>query len=422
MRNVLIIAHLFHASPRIPGLVKYLPRFGWQPIILTVPLGENPSSHFGPPDDFRKNNKVVETFGYSSSYGKKRLTSKKYSKIRHILKLFYRYYREIAQYPDSEIGWKPFAIEAAQTLFDHEKIDAVISCSSPVTVHMIARELTNDHDVPWIADFRDLWTQNHNYQYSSLRKMFERRLEIKTLAPADALVTVSPLWTRKLQMLHKGKEAHTITNGFDPEKMNNGRAKLTSKFTITYTGQIYKENQDPTRILVALRDLLSQGAMDPKEIEVRFYGPEDEQLSAQIERLGLSRIVKQLGVVSREASLEKQRESQVLLLFDWEDPAEKGVIPGKIFEYFAALRPILATGGFSGNVVETLLNETGAGKQCMTDEDIKKVLLELYSEYKAKGVVEYAGEVEKIKKYSYFEMARKFAEILDNLIEKKGNS
>jgi hypothetical protein len=422
MKNVLIIAHLFHASPRIPGLAKYLPKFGWQPIILTVPLGENPSSHFGPPDDFRKNNKVIETGGYISSYGKKHLTSKKYSKIRPILKFLYRYYREIAQYPDSEIGWKPFAIEAAQALFEHENIDAMISCSSPVTVHIIARELKNDHDVPWIADFRDLWTQNHNYQYSSLRKMCEGRLEIKTLAPADALVTVSPLWTGKLQTLHKGKEAYTITNGFDQEKMSNGRTKLTSKFTITYTGQIYKENQDPSKILVVLKDLLSQRAIDPKEIEVRFYGPVDEQLSAQIEELGLSQIVKQLDVVSREASLEKQRESQVLLLFDWEDPAEKGVIPGKIFEYFAALRPILATGGFSGNVVEMLLNKTGAGKHCMTVEDIKRNLLTLYSEYKTKGVVAYSGDVEKIKKYSYLEMARKFAEILDHLTQKKGNS
>lgn len=422
MKNVLIIAHLFHASPRIPGLAKYLPKFGWQPIILTTPLGESPDAQFGPPNDFKQNNKVIETLGYSSSYGKKRLTSKKYSKIRPILKFLYRYYREIAQYPDSEIGWKLFAIKAAQALFEHENIDAMISCSSPVTVHIIARELKNDYNVPWIADFRDLWTQNHNYQYSSLRKMCDRRLEIKTLAPADALVTVSPLWTRKLQMLHKGKEAYTITNGFDPEKMSNGRTKLTSKFTITYTGQIYKENQDPSKILVALKDLLSQRAIDSKEIEVRFYGPEDEQLSAQIEKAGLSRVVRQLGVVSRDVSLEKQRKSQVLLLFDWEDLAEKGVIPGKIFEYFAALRPILATGGFSGNAVEMLLNETGAGKHCMTVETVKRNLLTFYSEYKTKGVVEYAGEVEKIKKYSYLEMARKFAEILDNLTKKKGNS
>ena len=62
MSKVLIIADLFHASPRIPGLVKYLPEFGWQPIILTTPIGEDPESRFGGfPNDFKNNNRVIET-------------------------------------------------------------------------------------------------------------------------------------------------------------------------------------------------------------------------------------------------------------------------------------------------------------------------------------------------------------------------
>ena len=61
MKKVLVIANLFHASPRIPGLVKYLPEFGWQPIILTTHIGENLESRFGPPNDFKNNNIVIET-------------------------------------------------------------------------------------------------------------------------------------------------------------------------------------------------------------------------------------------------------------------------------------------------------------------------------------------------------------------------
>ncbi|NWG11543.1 glycosyltransferase [Candidatus Bathyarchaeota archaeon] len=422
MKKVLIIAHLFHASPRIPGLAKYLPKFGWQPIILTTPLGENPDSHFGPPNDFRKNNRVIETTGYSSSYGRRRLASKRYGSIRQFLKFFYRYYREIAYYPDSEKAWKPFAINAAENLLQNEEIEAIISCSSPVTVHTIAKELKVKHNVPWIADFRDLWTQNHNYQYSSFRKMFEKRLEIKTLALADALVTVSPVWTKKLQTFHKGKQVYTITNGFDPEKISNGPTKLTPNFTITYTGQIYKGNQDPVKILIALSELISQKEVVPNDIEVRFYGPEDEELAGKIEEFGLSAVVKQHGTVSRETSFEKQRKSQVLLLFDWEDRVEKGVIPGKIFEYFAAMRPILCTGGFNGNAVETLLNETNSGVHCPTIREIKKALAELCLEYGLHKKVEYKGDIEKIRKYSYLEMARKFAEILESSTRNSGKN
>jgi glycosyltransferase involved in cell wall biosynthesis len=422
MKKVLIIAHLFQASPRIPGLAKYLPKFGWQPIILTTPLGENPESHFGPSNDFKKNNRVIETAGYRSSYGRRRLASKRYSSIKPFLRFFYRYYREIVYYPDSEKAWKTFAIDSAENLLQNEEVDAIISCSSPVTVHTIAEELKDKHDIPWIADFRDLWTQNHNYQYSSFRKMFEKRLEIKTLAHADALVTVSPLWTKKLQTLHRGKQVYTITNGFDPEKINDGTTELVPNFTITYTGQIYQANQDASKILIALSELLSRKEMAPNEAKVRFYGPEDEKLAIKIEELGLSAVVKQHGTVSRETSFEKQRESQILLLFDWEDRTEKGVIPGKIFEYFAAMRPILCTGGFSGNVVEMLLKETNSGICCPTIKEIKRALKELWSEYELHKRVEYRGDLEKTKKYSYLEMARKFAEILERLTRNNGKN
>jgi hypothetical protein len=117
MKKALIIAHLFYASPRIPGLAKYLPEFGWEPIILTTPIGENSDSRFGPPDGFESICRVVETAGYSSSYGKRKLTSKKFKSIRPFLKFFYKYYKAIAQYPDSEKDWEPFAVMTGHNLF-----------------------------------------------------------------------------------------------------------------------------------------------------------------------------------------------------------------------------------------------------------------------------------------------------------------
>jgi len=392
--------------------VKYLPEFGWQPIILTTPLGEKPDYRFGPPDDFKEKNRVIETYGYSSSYGKKRLTSKKYSKVRPFLKFLYGYYREIAHYPDSEKGWEPFAVKASDELLQNEDIDAMISSSSPVTTHIIAKELKEKYDIPWVADFRDLWTQNHNYPYSRLRKLFEKKLEVKTLSIADALVIISSPMTEKLKMLHEGKRIYTITNGFDPEKMSDGKANLTSKFTITYTGQIYTK-QDPSKLLVALKDLISQGTMNPKDVELRIFGPKNEQLEKQAEKYGLVDIVMHYGTVPREVCFQKQRESQVLWQITWEDPKEKGAYSGKIFEYLGAYRPILATGGFGSDVVEKLIEETKSGCYCPTIEDVTYALKKLFSEYKLKGAVSYHGNIEKINKYSYREMARKFAEVLE---------
>mgnify|MGYP001120887334 CR=1 FL=1 len=397
-------------------MAKYLPEFGWQPIILTTPIGENPDSQFGPPNDFKENNRVIETYGYSSPYGKKRLASKRYGRIRPFLKSLYKYYREIVHYPDAEKGWTPFAVKAGDELLQNEGVDAIISCSSPVTCHIIAKELKKRRNIPWIADFRDLWTQNHNYTYSPLRKLFEKRLERKTLATADALVTVSQPWAEKLKELHREKSVYTITNGFDPDKMNTRHVDLTSKFTITYAGQIYTGGQDTSKFLAVLKDLISEGIIKAEDVDVRFYGPELELLAKQIEKYGLSDVVKQYGIISRQISFEKQMESQVLLLPKWEDKKEHGAIAGKLFEYLAARRPILATGGHSDAVTQ-ILKETNAGIDAHTVEDIKNALRKLYTEYKLTGKTSYHGRTKEINKYSYREMARKFAAILDDLQE-----
>ena len=381
---------------------------------MTTPVGENPDSRFGPPNDFKEKNRVIETHGYSSPYGKKRLTSKKYGRIRPFLKFLYGYYREIAHYPDSEKGWKPFAVKAGDELLQNEDVDAMISSSSPVTCHLIARELKEKHGIPWIADFRDLWTQNHNYPYSRLRRLFEKKLELKTLSTADTLVTASSPITEKMKKLHKGKSIHTITNGFDPDKMSNGKANLTSKFTITYTGQIYPK-QDPSKLLVALKDLISERAIDTNDVNVRFYGPENDLLARKLEEYGLSAIVSQCGIVPREISFEKQRESRLLLLLKWEDPQERGIYTGKIFEYLAAKRPILATGG-TDDVVKELLKETNAGIDAQTVEDIKNALRRLYAEYKLSGKITYQGTSEKVNRYSYREITEKFSEVLNVII------
>ena len=425
MKKVLIIAYEFPPNPgvggfRIQGLAKYLPEFDWEPIILTITSPEKPNTQFRViqtpyydiPGSWKKRVGLKPEVGVKKQLG---ITTQDKNK-KSLMDFIIMFLNEIIVYPDAWKGWKPFAIKAGSKLLQNEDIDAMISNSSPVTSHIIAKELKIKHKIPWVADFRDLWSQNHYYPYGPIRKFFDRRLELKTLLPADALVTVSQPWAEKLSALHGGKATYTITNGFDPVQMNTKRLGLTSKFTITYTGNIIMGGQDPSKLFAALRDLISDGTMNPKDILVRFYGPERDWLSDEIQKYGLSAIVKYYGIVPREISFEKQRESQLLLLLNWEDQQEKGVCPLKIYEYLAAQRPILATGGFGNDVVERLLDETKAGTYAPTVEGIKSILRELYSEYKLKGKISYSGNIEKINKYSHREMARKFAEILDSCI------
>ena len=285
-------------------------------------------------------------------------------------------------YPDEQKLWLPFAIQAGHELLQQERYNALISSSGPVTTHMIASALKREIKILWIADFRDLWTQNHYYLYTKLRKVFEKRLELKTLRDADALVSVSEPLANKLASLHKGKQVFAVPNGFDPDDI--GSAPLTKKFTITYTGQLYHGKRDPELLLRAIREMIKEGEMEENNIEIRFYGPFEYWLDQEIKRYHLEGVVRQNGIVSREIALERQRESQLLLLLNWDDPDEKGVYTGKLFEYLAARRPILAIGGPEG-VVSQLLRETGAGVHIKNMDDLSSFFVAVIKNIKLQG-------------------------------------
>jgi len=420
MKKVLIIGYLWPyltGSVRVIHLAKSLPEFGWEPVILTAPLREKPDTQF----------QVIETpyrdalgfwkklFGFGKDKDIKRQVKERFgiTSRNSLMDFILTCGGAIINYPDPYKGWRPFAIKAGSELLQEENIDAMISIW-PVTSHLVANELKSRYKIPWVADFPDLWSRNHNYSYGPLRKLIDRRLELKTLSTADALVTVSQHWAEKLRILHKGKSVYAITHGFDPAEVNNPPVELAAKFTITYTGSIWARKQHPWKLFAALRGLISDGTINPNEIEVRFYGPEEGWLEKEIEQYGLSNIVKQHGVIPRQVALEKQRESQLLLLIAWEDRQKQGAYGAKTPEYLAARRPILTTGD-SSDIIKELLNETNAGIRAITVADIKSSLKELYQEYELKGEVAYKGDELKINQYSHLEMAKKFSDILDHL-------
>ena len=116
---------------------------------------------------------------------------------------------ELFAYPDAEKNWYKPAVKASEKLLSNENFDAIISTSYPVTSHLIANELKKRHNIPWIADMRDLWTQNPYYKFSIIRKFIERRLEVKTLAKANLLTTISKPLENDLRTIHNGKKIYT---------------------------------------------------------------------------------------------------------------------------------------------------------------------------------------------------------------------
>jgi hypothetical protein len=165
--------------------------------------------------------------------------------------------------------------------------------------------------------------------------------------------------------------------------------------------------------------MIDEKIIDPATIEVHFFGIDDGWLINDSKNYHLESIVQIHGQISHEESIQKQRESQVLLLLTWNDPKEKGVYTGKIFEYLAARRPILAI-GLQGSIATDLLTLTKTGVTVSSDAEIREHILQLYQDYNENGFVKYKGDISEIERYSQREMARKFADVLEDISEPRG--
>lgn len=434
-KRVLIIANLLKSSPRIPRLIRHLPSFGWLPTIVTPRIPTNTERIFNaPPKNIRHLGiEIIET-GEVRHYEqfkeetpalqtitpiKSLLASLDSTDGRKIAEIIRKYYWRLyltANFPDVDKNWKENALRTARELLKKRKFDIMISSSSPVISHIIASELKKEFGIPWIADYRDLWTLNHNYPFGPIMRLFDVRLEKKTMRPCDAMVTVSESLTRDLSAMFREKEVLTIPNGFDPDE-RIAIVPLTKEFTMTYTGQIYHGKQDFTLLIDSLSELLMEGRMDRNRVRLRFYGPIDEQLKRYAEEKKLADVLEQPGAISREESLIRQSESQMLIFFNWDDPSQPGIGSGslKLLEYLQAKRPILVTGRNKNNVSSKIVKETAAGKIGTSIQETKDILLSAYDRYLESGAVPFEGKSNEIDKYDFRHSVRGYASLMNRI-------
>ena len=420
MPRVLLITYAYPprqvtGSIRPAGLAKYLPEFGWNVTTLTPELPPGPR----PPgevietgyQDVMTNWKsrlrmdpkrtVHEQFGVPLSTGPD--SSKLRSKVIEAAGL-------VVTYPDRYQGWVPYA---DQSLSEFQgEVDAIISTSPPISCHIIGAHARRLFGCPWIADFRDLWAEQNLWGTQRFLRPLYQHSERKMLKLADALVTVSVPWAKRLRDAYPAKPVYSITNGFDPADFPSGPGGLTKYFSLTYTGILYEGKRDPTVLFGTLRDLIKEGAISREDVRVRFYGRLEPWLAALVDRCQLQGVVELHGVVRREEALARQTESQLLLLLGWSDPRETGQHTGKLFEYFGAARPILAVGGVRGVLSDTLA-ETRTGIHALDREQLRRFLLTAYREYKQTGCVSYQPDQRAVNQYTHRRMAARFAEVLE---------
>lgn len=281
------------------------------------------------------------------------------------------------RFPDRAFPWYFSAVEEAYKLHEEHQFDAIISSLGPATSHLVAYRMAKKYKLPWIADYRDLWTQNHVDKRNFIHTAIERYFEKRFIKKASLLTTVSEELAESLRALHK-KPTHVIQNGFDETDFEGPALQpAVDGFNVLYTGMIYVGRRDPSLLFEAVSQLKTKNAKFYEEINLIFYGADRKVISDLAKAKGVEDKVVLHDRCSNAEAIMKQRAADVLLLLEWDNPAAKGVLTGKLFEYLGAKRPILAIGPSDG-AISKVLSETNAGKLFKTSDEIVDWLEMIY--------------------------------------------
>lgn len=280
--------------------------------------------------------------------------------------------------------WIRPARRAGLALMAERPYDAIVSSFSPPAVHLVASRLKAVHpQVPWLADFRDLWSDNHVTRARGVLGFVERQLERRTIqGRADALTTVSEPLAEMLRRRYPEQPTWVVENGFDPEEFGDWKSRLRTPpdtrgiLRICYAGTLYPGRRDPTPLFEAVNCLIDTGVLDRRRVAIDFYGQNEKQLAEILARCHGNRhgIVHAHGFVSRRDSLEAQSRSSLLLLLESGEPDARGVLTGKLFEYLVSGVPILGVGFDTANAAGALLERTGTGACACNADDIAQLI------------------------------------------------
>jgi glycosyltransferase involved in cell wall biosynthesis len=280
--------------------------------------------------------------------------------------------------PDENVPWSTFALPVAIRLVRREGIDVVLTTSPPPSLHLLGATVKRTTGAAWVADLRDPLTSHpHRRGYESqLARLKETAVGGVTrivASQANAIVAASEAIAEEMRRVEPKGKVVTIANGCDFDDFAGLEHHSSDRLRITHAGN-FQGKRDPKPFLRAL----AESGLD--DVVVRFAGDFRVADREYAEELGLADRIELLGYVSRRRSLELQRDSDVLLLLIPESGGRgRGVVTGKIFEYLAAERPILAGVPPDGAAAQ-LVRDTGAGVVAASDDvdAIREALLDLH--------------------------------------------
>ena len=408
-----------------------LREFGWEPVIYTVENGEFPLIDASLEKDVptgitvlrqpiwepyqlykffigqKKTDRVVS--GFLSENKKPTLTSKISTFIRGNFFI-----------PDARMFWIRPSVKFLVKYLAENKVDAIVSNGPPHSTHLIALGVKEKTNLPWLADFRDPWTAIDFYKDLMLSPIADWRhhfWEKKVISTADSVVVVSETRRADFEKIVPRK-IEVVTNGYDESDVASENIALsTTEFSIAHIGLMNKDRNLPV-FWQALSEIVAENPSFSAQLKVKLIGKCDASVRDTIAQYGMEKWTEYIDYMPHKEVSRLQQGVSVLYLPINNVFNAEAVLPGKVFEYLAARRPILVIGPAQGDA-SVIIREAGAGyiSDFEDVETLKKnlsIMFELHlqgkllvnpaaiSQYSRRALTgKMAGLLDEIKKYPH---------------------
>ncbi len=391
MLKVLVIAYYFppmglSGVQRTLKFVKYLKDYNWEPTVITT----NDVGYFAHDLSLQKeleenNVRVVRVGGKDPNS-----VLSKFGTIKLPREFIRKAFNKISQtlfIPDNKISWAKRAYEKAEELLNQESFDVVFVTAPPFSSSYVFSQLKKKHDIPLVIDYRDLWFESYFAFYPTpFHKAANKKLEYKTLQAADRVIVTNRKIKEKLlndfQFLTHN-DVVIISHGFDPEDFQKTGTipKHNDRMILTYSG-IFMVYNSPEYLLKAFKVLSVERPDIAKNIELHFVGFLRKENKKLIKKLGLQEFVYDHGYVDHIEAVKKLKYSDVLWMMVGRRKNIESILPGKLYEYAGAKKPILAC--MPDGAAKDAVTEYPASFICEPDniQQIKENIIKIFELYR----------------------------------------
>ncbi|MGA7306610.1 MAG: glycosyltransferase [Rhodothermales bacterium] len=433
MKKVLVITYYWPPAggggvQRWLKLTKHLPDFGWEPVVYAPEAADYPLVDPTLEGEVASGLVVIRRPIFEPRRLYAWFGGSKERRSQEVEEIFHRdpsersraenlavWLRGNLLIPDARVTWVRPSTRYLTAYLKEHPVDAVVTTGPPHSMHLIGRALKRKAGVPWIADFRDPWTNIEFYGDLMLTAWADarhRRLEASVLKEADAVVTVSPTWGTDFE--GRARNVQVIPNGYDEKDFTELPSVDRDVFRLTHAGSLSMD-RNPVALWEALASLSESEPGFGEKLRIQMLGRMDPGIVEVVQSYGLDRQLEMTGYVSHQQSIEAMcRAAVLLLLINRDQQNAPGRIPGKLFEYMASKRPILLVGPTDGDAAG-IVTECRAGVVCGFDDaaEIRKTVANWYRRHLI-GALDASNT--DISRYNRRKEAEEFARLLNDVV------